>query len=111
MQSKASLESDSQPVEPSLLEANGTAQAAKQAAPAIKKGVHLLMWRLLDSLLYKQCQGNLFAYGVAPSYSFGYVHVHALKLLVIDHCANSVSSLLCSKKQEAEALTARRTTS
>ncbi|KAA6416426.1 MAG: hypothetical protein FRX49_13597 [Trebouxia sp. A1-2] len=35
--SKASLQTDPKPFEPYLLEANGTAQAVKQAAPAIKE--------------------------------------------------------------------------
>lgn len=113
MQSKALLEADSQPFEPSVLGANGTAQAVKQAAPVIKKGVHLLIWGLLGSLILQTMSGDSFLSMVLPQ-------LLALTMLmcmfreaaaVIDHCANSVLRLLCSQKQEAEAHTARLTTS
>lgn len=58
MQSKALLEADSQLFELSLLEANGTAQGVKHAAPAIKKGVHLLMWGLLHRLILQTMSGE-----------------------------------------------------
>jgi len=113
VQSKALLEADSQPFEPSVLGANGTAQAVKQAAPVIKKGVHLLMWGLLDSLILQTMSGFFFWRMVLPRLLALYMLMCMLPeaATVIDHCANSVLCLLCSQKQEAEAFPARRTTS